>query len=122
MTRFRSKVYSDTEGGSPTEQEERVAQKTGGKRVSGSGASMYSKGDVRDVRLGDVDFLIECKQTKYASLSVKWDWLTKISSEAITAQSEPALSIEIKGGADDNSTDRDWIMIPLRVFERMRNQ
>ena len=109
---------SDT---SPTAQENRVASRLGGKRVGGSGASMYSKGDVRDVPSRSGTFLIECKQTEKKSIAVKWEWLKKISNEALAKECDPALTIEIKGGEDDPIVDRDWIMIPMRVFERMKD-
>jgi hypothetical protein len=86
---------------------------------------MYSKGDVRDVEtcsddeLSGVEFLVECKKTIHASLSIKWEWLRKITREANAVQKEPALSIEIQGGQIDHLCDRDWVAIPVRVFERL---
>jgi len=100
-----------------------VARRLGGKKVGGSGSSDYSKGDVRDVEAvcgGDsIEFLVECKQTIHASLSVKWEWLRKIMKEANEVQKEPALAIEIQGGVNDPMCDRQWIAVPLRVFERL---
>lgn len=124
MPKHFPKRYRDSSV-TPTDQERRVAVRTGGKRVSGSGASMYSKGDVRDVpaRAGDNDmtFLTECKQTIHESISVKWDWLVKITKEADAVHSEPALAIEMKGGKPDPMTDRDWVLIPLRVFNKLKS-
>jgi len=110
----------------PDGQEARIADRFGGKKVAGSGSSKYSKGDVRDVEWSPVDdldrieFLVECKQTIHASLSVKWEWLRKISREANAVGGEPALAIEIKGGVDDPMVDRDWVMVPARVFEKLK--
>jgi len=118
VPRFEPKAFRGISR-DPTEQEDRVAARTGGKRVRGSGASMYSKGDVRDVGAGDVTFMVECKQTIHKSISIQWKWLKKITNEAMAQQCEPAVSIEIKGGTEDGLTDRDWVMIPLRVFEKM---
>jgi len=120
MGRFSPQRYSGSSDSSPTGQENRLAARLGGKRVRGSGASMYSKGDVRDVPGGDIGFLVECKQTIHASLSVKWEWLRKITAEANAVQAEPALAIEIKGGKEDPLVDRDWVMIPARVFEKLK--
>lgn len=121
MKTIRPKRYLGETDISPTAQEDRIASRMGGKRVRGSGASDYSKGDVRDVQgVGGVEFLVECKLTKHASISVKWNWLKKITDEAQAAQCEPALCIEIKGGEDDPRVDRDWICIPVRVFEKMK--
>lgn len=109
--------------GDPTDQENRIADRLGGKRVRGSGASRYSKADVRDVSLvgedGDVEFLVECKQTMHASMSVTWKWLLKISAEANAVQREPVLAIEIKGGERDPNCERDWAVIPMRVLEKL---
>lgn len=121
MSRHVPKMYADG-GGSPTNQENRVASKLGGRRVSGSGASMYSKGDVRGVTSGDMEFLVEAKQTKHASLSVKWDWLKKISREADDQQCFPLLSIEIQGGDDDPRAERDWIAMPISVFKMLKEK
>ena len=123
MARHRPSRYTQPTDGTPDDQENRVAQKLGGKRVAGSGSSMYSKGDVRDVDAecaGEaIEFLVECKKTEKASLSVKWDWLRKIAAEANAQQKEPALAIEIQGGKGDPLCDRNWIAVPLRVFERL---
>ena len=124
-TKSKSKPgrFMGNDDGSPRAQEDRVASRLGGKRVGGSGASMYSKADVRDVEAaaGDesVEFLVECKQTIHASISVKWDWLRKITAEASAVQKEPALSIEIRGGTQDGNCDRDWVLVPARVLERL---
>lgn len=121
MSKYKPRRYSGTFGGNPTVQEDRIASRLSGKRVRGSGASKYSKGDVRGVSVGDIEFLVECKQTEKASISVTWKWLSKISNEAVGQQAEPALSIEMKGGEDDPGVDRDWIMVPVRVFEQIKS-
>jgi len=126
--KHRPSKYVQTTGGDPTSQEDRIAKRLGGKRVKGSGASMYSKADVRDVSAcvdedETIEFLVEAKQTVHASLSVKWEWLRKITREANAVQKEPAVTIEIKGGENDPLCDRDWVMVPVRVFERLvRNE
>lgn len=120
MSSVRPQRYIQTDDGTPTSQENRVAGRLGGKRVRGSGASMYSKGDVRDFSLSGIEFLAECKQTDKASISVKWSWLKKISNEALAIGKEPILTIEIKGGDSDPNVDRDWCLIPLRLIEKMR--
>jgi len=119
MPRFAPRRYSDS-GGDPTEQENRLASKLGGKRVSGSGASMFSKADVRDIRSGDMEFLCEAKQTIHKSISIKWDWLKKISCEADDKQCFPLLSFEIQGGEDDPRAERDWIAMPVSVFNELK--
>lgn len=122
MVRARPQRYIQTDDKTPRAQEERVARRLGGKRVSGSGASMYSKGDVRGVELAGVEFLIEAKKTEKASISVKWAWLKKITHEALAVGKEPALTIEIQGGEDDPNVDRDWILIPVRIVEKLEGE
>lgn len=121
MAKRRPSRYVNVSEGTPRAQEDRIADRLGGKRVRGSGASIYSKADVRDIeaRSSDVMFLCECKTTKHGSMSIKWDWLIKITKEAMAVQKEPALAIEIRGGKECHITDRDWIMIPLRVMEEL---
>ena len=63
-------------------------------------------------------FLIECKQTKHKSISIKSDWLNKISREALAAGKEPALQFEVKGN-EDTFVEKDWIAVPLSVFKRL---
>ena len=119
LAKYRPRKYKND--GTPTEQEDRIARITGGKRVMGSGASDYSKGDVRDVQIGEIDFLLECKKTSKKSISIKWDWLKKISKEADEQECEPGLAFEIQGGDNDPIAERDWIAIPVRVFEKIKN-
>jgi Holliday junction resolvase len=100
-----------------------VAKKLNGRKQPGSGSSMYAKGDVKQSSGPghSLDrFLIECKQTKHASMSVKGEWLSKISREAMAVGLEPALSVEIKGHSD-RQLEEHWVMIPMSVFQRLFN-
>jgi len=123
--RHRPSRYLENNDGDPTVQEERVARRLGGKRVRGSGASFFSKADVRDVTVEDSDavsgFLVECKQTIHKSLSIKRAWLEKITDEARAVQKEPALAIQIRGkeGGLVGGCDDDWVMIPARIFAEL---
>lgn len=112
MARFTPKAFGE-HGDTPTDQENRVARKLGGRRQRGSGSSDYAKGDVKTE-----NFLIECKQTEKKSLSVKGDWLSKITREAMASGKTPALSIEIKG-IEDRLVERDWVAVPMSVFKRL---
>lgn len=113
MARHRQQVYFESDDGTPRAQEERIASAVGGRRVPASGASPFSKGDVSQDR-----FLIECKQTVAASLSVKQAWLEKITGEAEAQGKYPALSLEIQGG-ERRLAERDWIAVPRSVFQRL---
>lgn len=73
MNKDSTKYYSN-------KQERLVAKSLGGKQVSGSGASIFSKGDVR---VGN-KILVECKtsMTEKTSYSIKQNILDKIEKEA----------------------------------------
>jgi len=113
MSRHRQQVYFGDDEITPRAQEDRIAKAIGGRRVPGSGASMFAKGDVSQDR-----FLVECKLTEKASLSVKQSWLEKITAEAEAQGKYPALSIEIQGG-ERRLAERDWIAVPRSVFQRL---
>lgn len=84
-------------------QEMRMAAGMGGRVQPGSGSSMYAKGDVKTS-----EFLIECKATDKASLSLKGDWLAKIREEARGQGLVPALALNISG--------EEWVAIPRSLF------
>jgi Holliday junction resolvase len=113
MARHEQRVYFAGDDGTPRAQEDRIAAAVGGQRVPGSGCSHFAKGDVRQDA-----FLIECKKTESASLSVKQSWLEKITAEAEAQGKFPALAIEIQGG-ERRLAERDWIAVPRSVFERL---
>lgn len=116
MTRHRPHVlFPDAK--SPEAQERLVAREVRGHRQAGSGASKFAKGDV----LAD-HFLIECKRTVHASLSIKKSWLDKIAAEAAAAGKEPALAIEIAGGANSAHGERDWVCVPLRCWKKLMGE
>jgi hypothetical protein len=102
------------DAGRPVDQEKRVAKALGGRRHSGSGASFYLKADA-----STPEFLIEAKQTEHGSISVKKEWLVKITNQALAVRKWPALAIEIRGGDDDAVTERDWVCVPLSCFKRL---
>lgn len=91
--------------------ENRIAKAVNGKKQAGSGNNDYKKGDV-----DSKSFLIECKTTKYKSMSVKAQWLDKISDEALMEQKHPALAVQMK----TKRAEKDWIMIPLSVFQKIK--
>lgn len=91
-------------------QEEQVASSLGGRRQPGSGAFIGLKGDVKS----DV-LLIECKRTDKKSMSVKGEWLVKITKEAVEADRYPALYLTIDGV----NPSQEWIMLPASVFEQL---
>ena len=66
-------------------QEKHVAKAIGGKQVANSGATKFSKGDVRSDK-----WLIECKTktSPSASISIKREWIEKNEEEAFAMGKE----------------------------------
>lgn len=62
-------------------QENKVAEKLGGKRVPNSGATLFEKGDVKAEEL-----LVECKTLvkPQKSHSIRKEWLEKVREEAFS--------------------------------------
>ena len=92
-------------------QEKAVARKLGGRQVANSGATAFSKGDVRTD-----EWLIECKTatTEKQSFSIKRSWLDKNREEAFAMRkSYNALCF------DFGDSDRYYI-IDERTFIKMK--
>lgn len=98
----------------PKGQEKALADKMKGRRQPGSGSASYAKGDVRTGGLYG-GYLIECKQTKHASIRVTAKWLAKITEEALAEGKEPMLHFELKG-ADHPAARQPWVAIPEWVL------
>ena len=78
-------------------QEKRVAKRVRGKQISNSGATSFSKGDVKTD-----NWLIECKTctSPKSSMSVKKDWLTKNTEEAFAMRRNYS-AVAIDFGSND---------------------
>lgn len=109
-------------------QENRVAARMGGRRVSKSGAGHRAvSGTGRGIvnfagGKGDVStdlILCECKTiVKGASVSLKQEHLIKITREAHLAGKSPAEVISFPLMPDD--VENDWVIFPLGVWEKLR--
>lgn len=97
-------------------QEAEIADRYGGSVQRGSGATERHKGDVVTR-----DFLIEAK-TKMddgaRSMTVKAEWLEKITAQASAVGKDPAIEIRIPG-AQGLGVEKDWVMVPASVFQRL---
>lgn len=93
-------------------QEKRIANKLNGKRQKGSGAIRHHKGDVKTP-----DLLLEAKRSDKDSISLKKEWLEKISKEALVSGRVPALAIEF--GTADILTAARWIAVPENFFQEL---
>jgi len=64
---------------------------------------------------------MEMKRTIHSSLSVKAEWLEKISHEANGEGRIPALEIKIDGVTDPLVEDT-WVMVPASVFAELNEE
>lgn len=104
MTRRPTRFYS-------SKQEKQVAKKLGGRQVANSGATTFSKGDVRTD-----NWLIECKTctTQKKSFSIKLDWLIKNREEAF------AMNKLYNALAFDFGTGNNYYIVDEKTFIQMK--
>lgn len=63
-------------------------------------------------------YQIEAKQTAKQSLTIKMEWLQKITEEALPCGRIPIVAIRFLN-CDDLLTDRDWILVPASEFKEL---
>lgn len=94
-----------------SKQEKHIAKVTGGKQIANSGATAFSKGDVRTE-----DWLFEAK-TKTAesqSMSIKKEWLLKNKEEMFAmGKSYSALVFDFGDG-------KNWYVLDEKTFLKMK--
>jgi len=117
----------------PRRHEESTAKTLGGRRQKGSGSRYDAKGDVANVDAATFSFHGECKTTEGKSLSIKAEWLNKITSEAADLVKHPFLAIRFRKSVLDDlaskmwrklgrpveTAEQDWIAVPRKVFVQM---
>ena len=93
-------------------QENKVAKAVGGKRTANSGATTFSKGDVRTN-----SFLIECKTCTDArkSFTLKKEWFDKNKEEAF------AMNKDYSAVAFDFGDGENYYVIDERLFKTLIN-
>ena len=96
-------------------QEKRIASNLKGKMQPNSGATRFSKGDVKSEL-----FLIECKTmtTERESISIKKEWLTKIKQEAFASNRRFSAVAFNFGGLDNRE---NFYIIDERTFKRIHS-
>jgi len=104
--------FDDRKRKKSMKQEDRLAKKLGGRRQKASGAVPHSRGDVRTVEL-----LTEAKRTDKKSISIKVDYLAKITKEATAYNCIPAVAIAFEN--TPTMVDKDWVMIPSSFLEEL---
>lgn len=92
-------------------QEKHVAKAVGGKQVANSGATPFSKGDVRTD-----NWLFECKTktTPSGSMSIKREWLDKNSEEAF------AMGKDYNAIVFDFGYGENYYIVDEKTFLKMR--
>jgi hypothetical protein len=107
--------------------EHRLAKKlVGGKRIKQSGGALWSPRErgsgTRTTEGGDVktaDFHLENKRTDKKSMSVQREWLNAVKAAAKRVMKEPGVILTFEGKLQ---APEDWVMVPIEVFERLRNK
>lgn len=91
-------------------QEKKVAKIVNGKQTANSGASAFSKGDVRND-----NWLIECKTLTEPKKShtIKKEWLVKNAEEAF-AMNKPYNALAFDFGDGDN-----YFIVDAKTFRKM---
>lgn len=95
--------------------ERRVASSLGGRRIARSGAKQWSSGDYKTTDRGDIRtplLHVEHKRTDRESMSVKKEWLDKVSKGAARVDKTPALVLTFE---ERGKPPSDWILLPLEV-------
>lgn len=97
--------------------EDRLAKELGGKRLPRSGGLAWSKGDPTtaggDLATGSLH--IEHKRTVNESISVKKEWLHKVSDGARRVGKYPGLLLTFE---TKMSPPEDWICLPLDMVKK----
>ncbi len=94
--------------------EKKVSKRLEGKLNPGSGAIGGIKGDIKFKEI-----LMESKATIKDSISIKLDWLAKISREASDSSRSPALSVTYVNADGDPRKFGKWVMIPESLFKEI---
>lgn len=94
--------------------EKGLAKRLKGRPTRASGAVLTDKGDI-DLP----EFLMECKSTKNDSLSVKLEWLLKITQEAVLRGKKPAFAISFTNDHGKPIKSGTFIAIPEDVFKTL---
>lgn len=94
--------------------EKRLAKLTGGKQTRASGALDFEKGDLKFTVL-----LAEAKATVRKSLSLKYEWLVKITKEALPLNRRPVVFISFVEESGKDKLYGDWVLIPRTLYEEL---
>lgn len=103
---------SNNIGSSGVRSEKLLSKKVVGVQRPASGALDGAKGDIEVESM-----LIEAKSTTLASMSLKLDWLLKISEEALAENKVPAVAISFVKDSGKPVRNGEWVMVPLWYWD-----
>lgn len=119
--KYQRGIFDTSINETPTQQEDSLAERVGGRRVPRSGAyrssSIMATGSGYGSDVEDDYFCYECKLTKNESISLKIDWLKRITIGAKPKGKNPALHIQFNGLP--NICDSRWVLIEENIFREM---
>lgn len=92
--------------------EKKTAKRLGGDLTPASGALGSAKGDIVFKEV-----LMESKATIKNSITIKLEWLAKISREATDVFKSPALSITYVNKDGEPRKFGKWVMVPESIFK-----
>jgi hypothetical protein len=95
--------------------EKETAQRTGGRRVPGSGNQLGRPGDVT----GSED-LQELKATQKTDTRINLQWLRDVAYQAMTQGKEPIVNMRFAKLAPPCPTD--WVLIPADVYNELKKR
>lgn len=111
--RMQRPVVGESDPDTVFDHETEAAKLIGGERHRGSGASVWKKSDASSEQ-----YQMECKQTGNDSISIKWEWLEKITLEAAGQGKTPVMHLRFL--RESPTTSKDWVMVSGAEFERLR--
>lgn len=95
--------------------EKETAQRTGGRRVPGSGNQLGRPGDVS----GDRD-LQELKATQKTDTRISLGWLRKVAFEAMTQGKQPIVNMRFTKLMPP--CPQDWVMVPADFYNDLKKK
>lgn len=111
---FLSRISRGGSGRSGVASEKKAAKRLGARQTRYSGAMATERGDMELAQ-----FKIEAKSSTKDSISIKLDWLAKISQEAQQEGLTPALSVSFVHGSGEPRAFGTWVAVPEDVFRKL---
>lgn len=116
MNPFLRRLEREHIGHSGRKSEARLIRDTVGARASPASGAGNIKGDFRTD-----NYLFEAKSTTDTSISIKLEWLAKISFEAVSVGKAPCLVVSFVDpqGRPRPGFNTEWVMLPRTYFQEL---